>query len=182
MVGLTGEDAGHTGTAHALSAGELQLHARLTQGVERRLLGWHPDDLSGARYLDIEWDVHSGALRPALEVFTMDILLLPAAAASGRDDCVHESAGPTDVDVRVRVRVRKGGGGIEPLVRRAVIEMKRHAPGEGRAADPLEKGGAPDRARTVVHLEVDADGGEPFRHAQNRGDTDAAGQQQVVTR
>ena len=38
------------------------------------------------------------------------------------------------------------------------------------------------RARAVVHLEVGAGDGQPLGHAENRRDTDAAGQQQAVRR
>ena len=56
--------------------------------------------------------------------------------------------------------------------------MEMHAARERRRANALEERRALLGARAIVQLEVGADVGEPLGHAENRGDADAAGDQQ----
>ncbi len=73
----------------------------------------------------------------------------------------------------------QGLGDIQGGVR-LFVEMQAHPLGKGRGLQALDEGRALGRTSAVVQLEIRAAVGQLFGHAEERGNADAAGEQQAA--
>ena len=172
--------AGQAGAADPLLAGHRDLDAVAFQDLDHGLVGRHLEDLATTADLDRKAAVVAAVQRRGGEVFAVQAVFLPALGPGAIQHVLHEAARPADIQMHVVFRRRQDLGGIQGGVR-LLIEMQKYPVGEGRVTQALDKGRALAGAGAIMQLEVGAGMGQALGHAQDRGNSDTAGEQQAAT-
>src|SRR3990167_4792680 len=178
---FAGEYAGQAGAADALLAGQRDQDAGVFQRLGHALVGTNLDDLAAAVELHGEAAVVGVIDGRGGEVLAVRALVVTALGLGRAQHMLHKAARPADIQVCVGGGISQQGGGIQALGGGTVIEMQLHPLGEGRGLQALDEGRALAGTGAVVQLEIGAEPVQTFGHAQDRGDADAAGEQQAAS-
>ncbi|MNH30597.1 hypothetical protein D3C79_909010 [compost metagenome] len=92
---------------------------------------------------------------------------------------LHEPRRTADIQVHIRLRMGQDPGGIQARIG-LFIKVQVHAIGKGGPFESLDERRAVTGAGTVMQLEIGTAVGQLLGHAQDRGDADAASEQQAA--
>jgi hypothetical protein len=166
-----------------LLARDRDLDAGRGQSLDHRDILGHDDGPTRAGEAHFETRIHRPwrDLRCAEEL-AMHPLLRPAACGRQGQDDVDEALGTADVDVAAGPRLLQQACQVDALCRVAVVAVHVRAGAECAVAQPVSERDPVCAAHAVVQREVAARDRQVLGHAQDRGDADAAREQQAVPR
>ncbi len=110
-------------------------------------------------------------------MFAVNAGLGDAGTGQSFDAPSHEAAGPADIDVNIRRRAADYSWQVKALRVRPVVKMRKHIGREIDMFQIIQERGMGGGARAVMQRERLAGVVQAVGHGQQRGDADAAGEQ-----